>query len=563
MKFFTAEMSALIPLRGLRSNLSLLFKFLLGLLLMITLYSVVFHLLMVWEGQYHSWLSGFYWTVTTMTTLGYGDIVFKSDLGRFFSMFVMLSGVVFLLVMLPFTFIQFFYAPFMEAQMAARAPRKLPQETARHVILTHFDPITQNLMRKLKQYNYHYVLLTADTEEAVHLSDQGYQVVVGDFDSPETYRNIRASQASLVAATASDEVNTNVAFTVRGLCDDVPVITTADNSASVDILKRAGSTHVLEVHEMTGRFLARRTHAGSAKAHVVGRFDQLLVAEATAAGTKLVGKTLAESKLRETVGVTVVGIWERGRFEAAWPDTDIDEHSVLMIAGSEGQIEDYNEHFSVYHETQAPVLIIGAGRVGQATARALKEQGVEYRILEKRSEFIDMIPGVMQGDAARLEDLEQAGIRDAPSVLITTHEDDINIYLTIYCRRLRPDVQLITRCTRERNIATLHRAGADFVVSFASMGANAIFNVLKRSDIVMVAEGLSVFRVPTPARFYGRSLAETAIRKNTGCSVIAVQSEKDLDINPDPLKPLSKGTELILIGGVESQSAFLKKYAGK
>ena len=81
---------------------------------------------MQWEGQRHSWLTGVYWTLTVMTTLGFGDITFNGDLGRFFSMIVLVSGVVFMLVLLPFTFIEFFYAPWMRAQTAARAPRELP-----------------------------------------------------------------------------------------------------------------------------------------------------------------------------------------------------------------------------------------------------------------------------------------------------------------------------------------------------------------------------------------------------------------------------------------------------
>ena len=46
-----------------------------------------------------------------MSTLGFGDITFHSDLGRLFSLIVLLSGVVLLLIMLPFAFIRYFYAP--------------------------------------------------------------------------------------------------------------------------------------------------------------------------------------------------------------------------------------------------------------------------------------------------------------------------------------------------------------------------------------------------------------------------------------------------------------------
>lgn len=56
----------------------------------------------------------------------------------------------FLLIMLPFTFIQFFYAPWLEAQTKARAPRELPENTRNHVILTSHDAITMSLIQKLQ-----------------------------------------------------------------------------------------------------------------------------------------------------------------------------------------------------------------------------------------------------------------------------------------------------------------------------------------------------------------------------------------------------------------------------
>ena len=99
--------------RPSRRNLRVLARFLLVLVGMILLYSVLFHVLMAAEGQKHSWLTGLYWTLTVRSTLGFGDVTFQSDLGRLFSVVVLLSGTVFLLMLLPFTFIQFFYAPWM------------------------------------------------------------------------------------------------------------------------------------------------------------------------------------------------------------------------------------------------------------------------------------------------------------------------------------------------------------------------------------------------------------------------------------------------------------------
>src|SRR5262245_38233894 len=96
----------------------------------IAIYSLLFHFFMAQEGRSYSWLSGVYWTLQTMMTLGYGDITFTSDPGHAFAMVVLITGVVLLFVLLPFTLIQFLYAPWLEARNAARTPRALPDGTA-------------------------------------------------------------------------------------------------------------------------------------------------------------------------------------------------------------------------------------------------------------------------------------------------------------------------------------------------------------------------------------------------------------------------------------------------
>ena len=187
MKFLLGQFIHILTKRKDR-NVRMLVKFLLILAAMVTIYSTLFHFLMILEDQRFSWITGFYWALTVMSTLGFGDITFTSDVGKLFSVVVLLSGLIFLLIMLPFTFIQFFYAPWLEAQSKARAPRELPEGTHGHVILTSTDPITMNLIQKLKQYSYSYVILTEDVQHALELYDQGYKVVVGDLSDSETYR---------------------------------------------------------------------------------------------------------------------------------------------------------------------------------------------------------------------------------------------------------------------------------------------------------------------------------------------------------------------------------------
>ncbi|WP_035805009.1 potassium channel family protein [Lunatimonas lonarensis] len=560
MKMLTTQVLIFLRNKPDRKNLLLLFRFLIVLLVIILIYTLIFRYLMGLEGQTYSLVTGFYWTLTVMSTLGFGDITFQGDAGRLFSVIVLVSGMLFLLILFPFTFINFFYSPWMKAQELAKVPRDLPEGISGHVILTKYGPIAEVLIKKLKQFNYEYVVLVADIQEGLRLRDLGVHVMLGDLGDPETYRMARVGRAALVATTESDVINTNVAFTVRGISKEVQIIATCSYSASDDILKLAGCNHVLHLGEIMGLFLSRRANGGDAGAHLIGEFDELKIAEALVTGSSLVGLKLRETRLRQDIGVSVVGVWERGKFQAAEPDTLISSSTVLVLAGTAQQIESYNQTFCVKAVMAAPVLIIGGGRVGRATGRNLIARGLDYRIVEKDPERARGKERVVLGDAAELEVLKEAGIDETHCVIITSHDDDVNVYLTIYCRLLRPDVQVITRSNLERNIGIMHRAGSDFVMSYASMGANTIFNLLERSGILMVAEGLDLIEVAVPESLEGRSIAASCIRKETGCTVIAVKAEGITHVNPAPDMVLQKDAEIILIGTVEAEKKFFERY---
>lgn len=564
MKLLVPQLYYYLRRRPARVNILNLLRFLVLLALMITVYSVTFHLIMQYEGRTYSWVTGLYWTLTVMSTLGFGDITFYSDLGRVFSTVVLLSGIIFLLVLLPFTFIEFFYEPWLQAQKEARAPRSLPEKTRDHVILTAYDAVSQALIERLEQYHYPYVLLAPDLGEALRLHDLGYRVVRGDLDNPDTYRQVRVDRALLVATThQNDRLNTNVAFTVREVSDVVPIVATANTREAVDILQLAGSNHVLHLGALMGQGLARRVIGGGALAHVIGSFGDLLIAEATVEGTPFIGQTLRESQLRNRAGINVLGAWKRGTFEMAHPEMRLERGTVLVAAGTQEQVQQYNSLGSDLPENDAPVVIIGGGRVGRATARALIERGIDYRIVEMQPTRVLDASKYVIGDAADLEVLEQAGIRETRTVVVTSHDDDTNIFLTLYCRRLRPEIQIISRSRLDRNVATLHRAGADFVMSYASIGATMILNLLNRSNTLMVAEGLDLIKIPVPSSLRGRTIAQADVRRKTGATIVAVEADGVMHTNPDPQLVLPSGGEIVLIGSAEAENKLLKMFAGE
>ena len=560
MKSLAIALSTIIrPLR--RRDARVFLWLLVGLVALVGIYSTIFHELMDAEGQRHSWATSVYWTLTVMSTLGFGDITFQSDAGRVFSVIVLVTGALFILVLIPFAFIQFIFMPWMERRDAARAPRRLPDGERGHIVLTQLGAVTDALIRRADDARVPYVLLIDDLPEALTLVDRGYRVMVGSIDDPEAYRCARVESAALVATTQPDTTNANVVFTVREINADVPIVATAARAASVDVLELAGADTVLEMGDLLGNALARRVVGGDTRCHVVGHFGDLLVAEASVASTDLVGTPLAEAELRSRHNVTVAGIFGRGgSFTLPGPDSVLEDSDVLILVGSAEQLASYDAAFGTSRQIDAPVIVIGGGRVGRAVAGALSESGARCQIVEQQVDRVRDPEMYVHGDAAELDVLNAAGLEQASAVVVTTHDDDVNVYLTLYCRRLRPDVQVISRANLDRNVATLRRAGADAVLSYASLGATAIWNRLGLNDRLVLAEGLEMFRTPMPARMEGRSLAECDLRRHTGCNVVALSTGGELHTNPDPTLALPAGAELVVIADDDAQRRFFDTY---
>jgi Trk K+ transport system NAD-binding subunit len=560
MKFLTSQLVAAFQQREMRRNIGALLKVLGVLAAAIAVYSVVFHMLMLYEGQNHSWLTGVYWTLTVMSTLGFGDITFHSDIGRIFSLVVLLTGILLLLIVLPFAFIRFFYAPWLEAQLKLRAPRSVAAGLQGHVIICRHDALAQALIARLSSLRIPYVLLEPDPALAIVHHTDGLNVIVGEPAAVETWRASRAEAAAVVVANLDDAANTNIVLTVREHAPSVPVVALVENLDSVDILELSGAQSVVALKNELGEQLANRVYAGNVCAHPIGHVEDLVLAEFPVRGTQLVGRTLRDSNLREAAGLSVVGVWERGRLLPARADTLLSEDSVPVVVGTEEQVSGLNAMFVIYAPNDAPVLVIGGGKVGRAALRALAAKQVSTQVIEAeeklRAKLEALTSKVIIGDAANLQVMRDAGIENAPSVVLTTHDDAVNIYLAIYCRRLNPHCHIVSRVTHERNIEAIHRAGANFVLSQSSLGAKRVLSVIEKRELAIIGEEVDTFMVSVPRSLRGRSLDNSEIGAKTGLSVIGIRHAGEPLSLAKPDSTLDADAQLVLMGTKAQRDAF-------
>ncbi len=563
MKFLPSQLAFLLAERELRTNLRSLFRYIAFLAALMAVYTVLFHVIMERvEGQTHSWITGLYWTLVVMSTLGFGDITFTSDAGRLFSIIVLLSGVVLLLVMLPFLFIRLFYAPWLEARIRLRAPRAVPEELRDHVVIVAYDSIALGLTSRLQTAGIAYTVLEPDPAIASRLAGDGVHVVTGEIDSASTYRAVGVSRARLLIVNREDTTNTNITLTAREVAPDVPIAAIAELEDSVDVLELSGATHVLPVKQQLGEYLANRVDVGRPEAHVVGNFRDLLVAELPVRHTPYAGSKVKDTRLRETDGMSIAGIWMRGRLEPAYPETLIDPGGVLVVAGRRAQLDGLNRRLAAAAPPSAGnvVLVVGAGRVGQAAVTALKRLGVRTHLLETDPRALAtlaaLVDRAVEGDAADRDALTRAGLDEASSVVLTTNDDATNIYLAVYCRRLKPSLRIVSRVTHERNVDAIHRAGADFVLSYASLGAEALFALIRGRETVILGEGVALFTRVVPPQLAGKTLQQGTIGTRTGLCVIGLQDGDRFLTELHSGTVLPAGAELVMIGNLAQRQAF-------
>jgi Trk K+ transport system NAD-binding subunit len=560
MKFVGVQLSYFFSDTAVRRNVRSLMKYVAFVCAVVVVFAVTFHFVMLHEGEEHSWITGFYWTLTVMSTLGFGDITFESDLGRAFSILVLISGVVLLLIVLPFAFIRFFYAPWLESQVQTRAPREVPRGMDGHVVICAYDSIAPGLIRRLEGEGVPYVVLEEDPKVAADRHIDGVSVVAGPVDSRATYEALALDRARLVLANREDTVNTNIILTVREVAPDEPVVAVASAQESVDVLELSGATRVLPLKQWLGEQLASRVNALYAQSHPIGHYEDLLLAEIPVHRTPLAGRTVRETRLRQITGVSIVGVWERGHLRPARADTPLTDASVLVVIGTEAQLGKLDDLLVIYSANPNPVVVVGGGRVGSAAVRALRRRDVPVNLIEQEerlcARLADACGRVVAGDAADYDRLSEAGILKAPSVVLTTNDDAMNIYLASYCRKLNPDLRIVSRITHDRNLEAIHRAGADFVLSYATLGTQAVLSILKGKELLVLGEDVDLFSVPTPRKLRGKALAQTGIGARTGMSVIALQQNGDVTTDLSAETVLTPGSELLMLGDEGQRAEF-------
>jgi Trk K+ transport system NAD-binding subunit len=263
-------------------------------------------------------------------------------------------------------------------------------------------------------------------------------------------------------------------------------------------------------------------------------------------GSAVCYRRLADSRIRETTGANVIGVWDRGEFVASPPpDLRLDERSVLLVAGTDEQLSQLQAltRSEGRRPRHGPVVVAGHGGVGSRLTEALAASDVQSTVIDRTD-----APGVdVVGDAADEWTLTEAGVETARTIVIALDSDVRAIFTTLVVRELNADVEIVARANDAVNVRKLYRAGADYVLSLSQVSGRMLAASVLDEEVVTYGTQVEIVRT-TAGSIAGRSLREVDLRTRTGCTVIAVERDGEVLTEIDGDFVVRSDDELVVAG---------------
>ena len=121
------------------------------------------------------------------------------------------------------------------------------------------------------------------------------------------------------------------------------------------------------------------------------------------------------------------------------------------------------------------VILCGYGRMGEILATELARQDVPLVVIDRVPELIVEAQQeghlVVTGDATEEEVLLAAGVNRAKSLVTALANDAESVFIALTARNINKQLQIIARAEQESTHKKLIQAGADHVISPATIGA--------------------------------------------------------------------------------------------
>jgi voltage-gated potassium channel len=281
-----------------------------------------------------------YMTIITLSTTGYREIKPLSDLGRVFTMILIILGVSILFYMLGNLNIVLFERNFFRNKKMQTRINHLQN----HYIICGFGRMGKKIASELDRRKKPFVII----EKAEPMSDTAgdFAFIQGDATEDSNLINAGIQRArGLVAVLGDDASNVFTTLSSRVLNPALKIIAKAEEESSREKMIKAGADRVVLPYEIGGF----RVTQALLKPTVVDYIDEVFsrsdigleIEEVKlSASSALNGKTVRESGLRSDLNIIIIGI---SKESGEWiynprSETKLESNDILIVIGGTNEL---------------------------------------------------------------------------------------------------------------------------------------------------------------------------------------------------------------------------------
>ena len=291
-----------------------------------------------------SFLDSFYMTITTIATVGYGEVHPQGVAGRVFTSGLIVVGVATML----YGFGVFAQTLTDNAFGTWRKERRLHRDLdglKDHFIICGYGRMGTQIVAEFEHYRVPYVVIDQTEEALDRIRAEGRLHIEGDASSEEILKQAGIERArGLVSAVDSDERAVYIVLAARALNPQIYIIARAGRPESIRRLELAGATRTISPYLMAGHRMAEL----AIRPAMVDVLDTLHHGESgigveemvVTSGTSAVGKTLDGAGLLSSDAARVLALRRRDGTVSINPaaDTKLQDGDLVIALGTEEQL---------------------------------------------------------------------------------------------------------------------------------------------------------------------------------------------------------------------------------
>jgi voltage-gated potassium channel len=301
------------------------------------------------EPQY-SLFDALYMTVITLTTVGYEEVHNLSQRGRWFTIFLLLGGVV-----------VFFYAvtELMRVVISGEVQqllgrRRMERSLAaldQHLIVCGYGRMGKQVCQEFSRQKLPFVIIDRREEVLRDFTVPHGIPLVGEATSDEVLRRAGIERArALVTVAASDADNLFITMSARLLNEQLFIVARAEQEGAEPKLLRAGANRVVAPYAIGGAKVAQAVlrpavvdfiELALGSEHLDLQIEETRIEPAS----PLAGQTLHDSRLRQELGVIVAAIKNKHGHLVANPtgETVMEAGDILIALGNRQSLDQLEE----------------------------------------------------------------------------------------------------------------------------------------------------------------------------------------------------------------------------